>query len=306
MGANIRVVSVGDDEVSKVIDELAHFVMSYESDPAQYALLVRGLSPRNSEAFGDMAAASGLRPHDYRDGNSPRTSLPGGVFTATEFNPAAQISMHHELSYTDNFPTFLLFHCRRAADFGGATLLASSTAVTEALDAGVKSRFADGVEYIRTTAPKPGGLLQSWREMLGVESRESAEEVLAAGDVPHHWGADDTLVTTSSMPAFRAIPKLGDIWFNQADQWHPSHYLTDRTRKVLMSLYGTALPHDVHFVDGRPIPDEDVAHILMTTLDCAEPVDWRNGDFLIFNNTSLMHGRAPYGGARDIMVTLGR
>ena len=118
---------------------------------AHGAILLRGYGVASTAEMARAVAALGGQPMPYVEGNSPRTKLDaGGVYTSTEHPAEAFISMHNELSYSASWPNRLYFCCVTPAQTGGHTLLASSGAILDGLDAPVREAFeAKGVLYIR-------------------------------------------------------------------------------------------------------------------------------------------------------------
>lgn len=100
-------------------------------------------------------------------------------------------------------------------------------------------------------------------------------------------------------------PLTGDeVWFNQADQWHPAG-LGDETAAALAKvLPADELPQNVTFADGSPIPPEYVTQIRDRGLAGAVDVDWRQGDLLLIDNVLVGHGRRSYTGDRRILVAM--
>lgn len=294
------------EDSSTATDEITRYVHAEHDHSGAHALLVRGQTVMEPGEFSKFASKVGLEPHSYRRGNSPRRQLGPSVFTSTDFNAAAYVTMHHELSYEMDVPRFLLFHCVVPAQaYGGETLVARSEDVTSALPHDLKRAFESGIKYIRRLSRTRTGLLQSWVDVYGSDDIRVVTAKLEREGVLYAWDGD-LLVTETLMSSFRDVGNLGRVWFNQADQWHSSHLLDDRRRQLMARVYKTGLPHDVVFADGSEIPAALVEEITRIALDCATPVSWQPGDLLVFQNEVFMHGRAPYSGERDVMVTLGR
>ena len=63
-------------------------------------ILLRGVRIADLEKFEKVIHAISSRFMNYTDGNSPRTRLSSNVFTSTEFDKRAPITLHNELSYS--------------------------------------------------------------------------------------------------------------------------------------------------------------------------------------------------------------
>ena len=95
-----------------------------------------------------------------------------------------------------------------------------------------------------------------------------------------------------------------EVWFNQADQWHPAG-LGDETARALAAIMPAAdLPQSVTFADGGAIPNAYVEQIRDRGLAEAVGVDWHGGDLLLIDNVLVGHGRAAFTGARRVLVAM--
>src|ERR1041384_3755671 len=104
------------------------------------SLYVRGLdlqSPGQVEAtfrsFGALVTE--------REAFAPRKEYAQGVYSASQWPPNQPMCMHHELSYVLEPPSPMLFACLTAAATGGATPVADSPTVLDALPADLVERF---------------------------------------------------------------------------------------------------------------------------------------------------------------------
>jgi alpha-ketoglutarate-dependent taurine dioxygenase len=130
------------------------------------------------------------------------------------------------------------------------------------------------------------------------------EEFLADAQAQWEWGPEGLRVT-QHRPATLRHPVTGaEVWFNQADQWHPAG-LGDATSTELYDiLEPEEFPQYVTFADGTPIPDSYVEQIRDRGLAAAVDVDWRTGDVLLIDNVLTAHGRRPFEGARRVLVAM--
>src|SRR5256886_3542827 len=104
------------------------------------ALLVRGLGLRDAaETEAVFQRLAGLM--DEEEAFTPRRRYSPGVYSSSKWPPNQPMCMHHELSYTLEFPSLMLFACLAAPADGGATPLADSPAVLQALPTDLVERF---------------------------------------------------------------------------------------------------------------------------------------------------------------------
>lgn len=259
-----------------------------------------GVTPESLEPVLDRLLPNRL---PYVHGNSPRTRVRGNVYTSTEYPRDYTISMHNELNYAHRWPARLAFYCEKAAERGGATPVVDGARWLSALDHEVREAFADGVRYVQNLHDGYG-LGKSWQDTFETDDRETVERFLADSNAEWEWKPDGLRITQVRRAVTRH-PKTGaEVWFNQADQWHPAG-LGDETSKELYELLTPdEFPQYVTFPDGSPIPDEYIIQIRDRGLELAVDVDWRIGDILLIDNVLTAHGRRPFTGTRRILVAM--
>src|SRR5688500_13733120 len=126
------------------------------------ALLVRGLG------IGDVAQTaavfdrlgSGLMVE--REAFAERRRYAEGVYSSAKWPANQPMCMHHELSYTLEAPSLMLFACLTAPTAGGVTGVADAATVLEALPPNLVQRFAhEGWMLVRSYTNEIGA---SWDE----------------------------------------------------------------------------------------------------------------------------------------------
>ncbi|MEH0974322.1 TauD/TfdA family dioxygenase [Micromonospora sp. CPCC 205546] len=269
---------------------------------AEKALVFRGFGvrPETLDPVMDLLLPRRLA---YVHGNSPRTKVGRNVYTSTEYPARYTISMHNELSYAARWPARLLFFCQIAAETGGATPVVDAELWLDLLDPQLRADFAGGLRY-QQNLHDGMGLGKSWRDTFETDSRDEVEEFLAGAGATWEWTADGLRVI-QLRPATLRHPVTGaEVWFNQADQWHPAGLDDDIARVMTQVMGPDELPQSVTFADGSPIPDEYVTQIRDRGLEAAVDVDWRVGDLLLIDNVLTAHGRRPYTGDRRVLVAM--
>jgi alpha-ketoglutarate-dependent taurine dioxygenase len=267
------------------------------------AILLRGFPIVGAQQFASIATAIAGDLSPYRDGNSPRSAVSAGVYTSTDYPASQVVTMHNELSYAHWWPRLLCFYCETPAAAGGESLLTSGTVVQAALGADVLARYKSvGISYIRNlhSGFGPG---RSWQQTFETDDPGTVEAHLVAGGAEFRWKPDGGLWVKETRPAFRTHPDLAlEVWFNQADQWHPSA-LDEATRAALHAICGEAgLPVNATFGDGQPLDEADLRAVRQSLLAAAIAVPLRRRDLLIVDNMLLAHGRAAYRGERRVLV----
>jgi alpha-ketoglutarate-dependent taurine dioxygenase len=243
----------------------------------------------------------------YVHGNSPRTkvgSVGDNVYTSTEYPPEYTISMHNELSYAHAWPARLAFFCEVQPGGGGATPLVDGRLWLESLSPEIRDAFADGVCYVQNLHDGMG-FGKSWQDTFETESKATVEKFLDGSGSEWRWKADGGLRVKSVRPAVARHPVTGtEVWFNQADQWHPSGLGDETAAELATLLPEDEIPQNVTFPDGSAIPAEYVRQIQEAGLAGAVNVDWRRGDLLLIDNMLVAHGRRPFTGSRRVLVAM--
>ncbi|MFD4941301.1 TauD/TfdA family dioxygenase [Streptomyces sp. NPDC058239] len=268
------------------------------------AVVFRGFGTSAESASYDMAADL-LLPNRlaYVHGNSPRTKVGRNVYTSTEYPAEFEISMHNEMSYSHTWPRRILFCCAYPAATGGATPVLDGALWLASLDPEVRVAFASGVRYTQNLHDGMG-FGKSWQATFETEERDEVEAFLDGTGAQWRWAADGSLRIGRTAPATVEHPVTGtEVWFNQADQWHPAG-VGEEAALLAEMLPEEELPQSVCFADGSPIPAEYITHIQETGLRQAVDVDWRRGDLLLVDNVAAAHGRRPYTGERRVLVAM--
>ena len=132
----LRVDATGDAPrwAAEHRDALHAAVVEYGS------LLVRGLGLRDvGETEAVFRRLGSLMTE--KEAFAGRRRYSEGVYSSSKWPPNQQMCMHHELSYRLEFPSVMLFACLIAPAEGGATPVADSAAVLQALPSELIERF---------------------------------------------------------------------------------------------------------------------------------------------------------------------
>ncbi|WP_378186685.1 TauD/TfdA family dioxygenase [Aquimarina sp. W85] len=244
---------------------------------------------------------------DYVDGNSPRTKLQGKVYTSTEHPAEEFISLHNELSYGSQWPSFIFFCCETAPMKGGGTVVADSRAILFDLSENTKKVFKEkGVEYIRNLH-SGFGAGPSWKDTFETSQKGEVENYCKVNDILYTWNDDDSLRLVQRRKAIIQHPITNEeVWFNQADQFHPSTNSTE-VYEALMEIYEedpTSMPQYATFCGGDEIPLEMLEEIRSVAKNNMVTFKWEKGDLMLVDNILTAHGRMPFEGPRKILVSM--
>jgi alpha-ketoglutarate-dependent taurine dioxygenase len=267
------------------------------------AVVVRGLGLSDpaqvSAVFHQLA--TGLMTE--REAFAPRQLYGDGVYSSSKWPQNQPMCMHHELSYTLEFPSLMLFACLTAPAEGGATGVADGPAVADALPAELVERFErEGWLLTRNYNEDIGASVAS---AFGTEDRGAVESYCRANAIEFEWQPDGGLRTRQLRSAVIKHPRTGQrCWFNQIA------FLNERTldpevREFLVDMYGAdALPFNTRFGHGDPV-GEDVVQLLNSVYEAKtarEP--WQAGDMMLVDNIRTAHSREPFAGPREVLVAM--
>jgi len=266
------------------------------------SVLVRGLGLRDAAEIGAVfrqLATTGLMIE--REAFASRQVYADGVYSSATWPANQPMCMHHELSYTLEFPGLMLFACLHAPTSGGATAVADSRAVLNALPAELVARFErDGWMLTRSYNDEIGATVA---EAFGTDDRSAVESYCHANAIGFEWQPDGGLRTWQRRSAVVLHPVTGQrCWFNQIaflNEWT----IDPEVREYLVEMYGEdGLPFNTRFGNGDPI-GADVIQLLNQVYEAntvREP--WQAGDLMLVDNIRTAHSREAYQGPREILV----
>jgi alpha-ketoglutarate-dependent taurine dioxygenase len=266
------------------------------------AILLRGYALDSADDFQAMVAQLGGETYGYVGGNSPRTRIVDDVYTATDYPATEVISLHNELSYMRAWPRRLFFFSALPAMRGGQTSLAHAGDILRAMPAEIVAELrARRLNYVRYFHPHQK-LGKSWQTTYQTDDREALSAILREHGSVAEWRPNGTLRVSTACEAFTVHPVTGEeVWFNQAEQWHPSA-LHPQLRQMLESA--GQLVHHCEFGDGGVMHDAMLAEIRHVIKRHKLLFDWQTGDLLMLDNVLLMHGRESFTGSRKTFAYL--
>jgi alpha-ketoglutarate-dependent taurine dioxygenase len=256
----------------------------------------------------DFAVAiKALHPElqDYIGGDSPRNKILDKVYTSTNYPPEETISMHHEKSYSNNYPRIIYFFCEIPPQDGGETPIADARKIYKQIKPKLIEKFqTKKIKYIMNLHHGIG-LGKSWKEVFESDSKQEAEKQLKALKVKYQWKEGDSLRVEEVVNPIIEHPVTKEkIFFSQVDQWHPSNLGKEAWESMKEIMSEEDFYHYCTYGDDSTIDLEDIDHI--RSVANAERVffRWQKGDILMLDNVISMHGRSPFRGSRKILVSM--
>jgi alpha-ketoglutarate-dependent taurine dioxygenase len=273
------------------------------------ALLFRGWQVESLDHFSAFVTAfSGSEARfGYAGGASPRRGLGGkGLYSSTEYPPDMWLGLHNELSYTGVQPQRLFFFCLVPPRQGGETTLADSRQILADLDPALVDEFRRrGLRYIRNLSPV-AGTGYGWPDAFETDDSSLAEARARESGAEVEWKPDGVMRVTQVLPATAFHPETGEeVWFNQADGFHPSALSPSAYADQRASCGGEEnFRLNVSFADGGEIPASALCHIRKVLRARTVLHRWRKGDVIAIDNRLAAHGRAPFEGPRKVALAM--
>ena len=266
------------------------------------SLLIRGLQLR--DAAGTEAAFRRLGSlMSEKEAFAPRRRYSDGLYSSSKWPPNQPMCMHHELSYTLDFPGLMLFACLVAPADAGATPVADSPTVLRELPAELVERFERaGWLLVRNYNDEIGA---SVAEAFGSDERRAVESYCRANAIKFEWRPDGGLRTWQRRSAVVRHPLTGQrCWFNQIaflSEWT----MDPELREYLVDVYGEdGLPFNTRFGNGDPIGADVVAAIDEVYEAHTAHERWQAGDLMLVDNVRTAHGRDEFEGPREVLVAM--
>jgi alpha-ketoglutarate-dependent taurine dioxygenase len=265
------------------------------------SVLVRGLGLRDAAEVGAVFGQLSTGLMIEREAFASRRIYSDGVYSSATWPANQPMCMHHELSYTLEFPGLMLFACLSAPTRGGATAVADSRAVLNALPVDLVTRFErDGWMLTRSYNEEIGATVA---EAFGTDNRSAVEAYCHANGVGYEWQPDGGLHTWQRRSAVVHHPVTGQrCWFNQIaflSEWT----IDPEVREYLVDMYGDdGLPFNTRFGNGDPIAADVVQLLNQVYEDNTVREPWQAGDLMLVDNIRTAHSREAYEGPREVLV----
>ncbi len=266
------------------------------------ALLVRGLGLRDAAGTEAVFRQLGSLKTET-EAFAPRQRYAHGVYSSSKWPYNQPMCMHHELSYVLEPPALMLFACLVPATDGGATPVADSPTVLNALPADLVERFERvGWLLIRNYNNDIGA---SVAEAFGADDRRAVESYCRANAIQFEWQSNGGLRTWQRRSAVVRHPRTGQrCWFNQIaflNEWT----MDPELREYLVDIYGEdGLPFNTRFGNGDPI-GADVIQLIDEVYEKNTARErWQSGDLFLVDNVRTAHGRESFEGPREVLVAM--
>ncbi|HEX6718890.1 MAG TPA: TauD/TfdA family dioxygenase [Pyrinomonadaceae bacterium] len=264
-------------------------------------ILFRNFNIKTAEQFAQFMAAIAGELLNYNERSSPRTQVSDHVYTSTDYPSDYSIFVHNENSYQRQWPMKIFFFCETPAESGGETPIADCRRVYASLPETIKERFwTKNWMYVRNFGD---GFGLPWRTVFQTDDRAVVEEHCRRNEIDAEWKSDDRLRLRAVRRALHKHPYTGEeVWFNHATFFHISTMEPAIREALLAEVAEDDLPSNSYYGDGSPIEPEVLEDLRERYHEATVLFAWQRGDTLLLDNMLVAHGRAPYKGARKILV----
>lgn len=267
------------------------------------AILFRGFDTKSVSQFEEFVKKISPELLDYRERAAPRKEIHSRIYTSTEYPADQYIPLHHEMSYSHNWPAKIWFFCVLPAQQGGRTPIASDREVFQRIPQRIKDKFIQKkVMYVRNYGE---GVDIPWQEVFQSSDKSVVEEYCRKAHAEFEWLDNNRLRTRAIRQVVATHPKTGDtVWFNHSHMFHISNLEASVRESLLAAYEEDELPRNAFYGDGSPIESSVLNEIREIYTQCAVRFPWEKGDILMLDNFLTSHGREPYIEPRKILVAM--
>lgn len=270
---------------------------------AHGGILFRDFGVQTPDEFQRFIAAVSGEALEYSERSSPRSSVANtNIYTSTDYPSSQSIFVHNENSYKRSFNLKIFFFCETPSASGGETPIADCRNVYKRISAQVRNRFIEKKwMYVRNYGD---GFGLDWQTAFQTTDKEAVEQHCRRNGIEIEWRAENRLRTHTILPAVIKHPHTGEsVWFNHATFFHVSTLDASLQEGLRVGFEKEAdFPANTYYGDGSPIEPEILEELREAYRQETVIFPWRRGDVLMLDNVLAAHGRAPYEGARRILV----
>lgn len=270
--------------------------------PKHGAILFRNFNVESPAEFEDLIRAVSGDLLEYNERASPRSQVSGNIYTSTDHPASETIFIHNENSFKNTFNRKIFFYCMTAPETGGETPIADCRRVFQQIRPEVRERFIEkGWMYVRNYGD---GFGLPWQDVFQTSDRQTVEEHCRKNNIQVEWKDGNRLRTRASFPAVLTHPLTKEkVWFNHATFFHVST-LEPWVQEAMREEFDRDedMPTNTFYGDGSSIEPDVLEELRLAYRQHTISFPWQQRDVLMVDNLLVAHGRAPYSGARKILV----
>jgi|GEM_PF-1736176 len=227
------------------------------------------------------------------------------IMTTTGSTQGFPIPLHGEMHYMGIPPELIWFYCKVPGINTGQTTICDGIALADKLPDDVKLFFTNrNIKYLRFL---PDG---SWQSTFMTDDSEEAMRLCDAQKVKYSYDESTKRFTTEYVvnPYLTSsdngkVAFINNILNIAAVEWA---FESGWAKKELGDNLGDECPLIVRMENGDRIPEDILSQVRETAESLTHNIDWKEGELLMLDNLSVMHGRRESTSKnREIFVRMG-
>jgi alpha-ketoglutarate-dependent taurine dioxygenase len=208
------------------------------------------------------------------------------------------LALHGEMYHGPGTPEMIWFYCDVPAIEGGQTTLADASQLYNELSYETQEEFKrKKLKYIHCDPP------QVWQPQYGTNSIDEVMTILKQSNGVHNVRCDEK----QNILYDYVVSAIGVSKYNSSNVFINNIFIGRNPANALKSEMMSNVSKskkviDVVFEDDSPISDELLLDVFKTGSRISHNIEWKPKDFVVVDNTRLLHGRKAFKGKR-VMAT---
>lgn len=141
-----------------------------------------------------------------------------------------------------------------------------------------------------------------WQEAFQTNDKQVVENECRNMDIECKWEDETHLVLTWNKKAIWDHPETGEaVWFNHVlffNQYAPGY------EDISAVVTQDKLPNNTFYGDGSEITRDEIKELTEAYQRSTTQFKWEKGDVFLLDNMLISHGRNPFKGNRNIIVSM--
>lgn len=250
----------------------------------------------------------------YVAGMSPRKSVEGQVLESTRLDEKFKIILHSEMAYMKHYTPRISLFCKRAAPVGGETTLGSMDEFMKRMPPALYDKLkTHNTKVVRNFSPAGNTQgsttiahadLIGWDEAFFTTDRAEVERQCRELEIDFTWNEDGSLTLKETTPVFTRHPRDRKEYYRTNLHANTVHD-QEGFRELAAAIREKQKEPTGHYLDNGEMLTAEEMGTINSLYDQVELAwTWKDGDFAIVDNLKVAHGRNPFQGPREVMVTL--
>lgn len=184
------------------------------------------------------------------------------------------MGFHSEATYTPHPPDLIWFYCVTPSAEDGQTTLCDGVGMLSSMAAPLRDLFYEKKIFYRKLFTKRRWLSAAHSSDL----EKAAADLGSMPGVTHYITEDEKLCIEYAVPAVRRTRFTGE----------------DTFANTVLIAFDDPESYSMKFEDGSEIPRAALDSVKELSEELTVPVEWRPREFILIDNSRVMHGRRAY------------